>query len=102
MTFDPDKLQNYSGFVYSGWYVVETSSATRPEWAGVASTTIDKHGTTVIDLYYDRKTYEVHLDGDGHVATLSWAGYYAYGANVTVDMTAKEWYHFVEWRENNE
>ena len=92
---DVDK--EFFGFTYSGWYVNE-GNETRPAWAWVTTGNIDKHGTTVINLYYDRNKHTVYLSGDAHVATLSGAGTYEYGKEVEVSATAKTWYHFKEWK----
>ena len=43
----------------------------------------------MIYFYYDRNMWNVYLSGDAHVATLSGAGAYKYGADVTVSATAK-------------
>jgi hypothetical protein len=87
---------DYQWFTYSGWYV-NVWNETRPSAGAVTQTTIDKHGNTVINLYYDRNRWNVYLSGDAHVQSLSWAGVYEYGAEVKVDMKAKTWYHFVKW-----
>lgn len=92
-----NKLHNYEWFTYSGWYVNE-GNQTRPSGVWVTSGTIDKHGTTVINLYYDRNKHTVYLSGDAHVATLSGSGTYEYGKEVEVSATAKTWYHFKEWK----
>lgn len=73
-------------------------SVNGPEWTAKTEITIDKHGNTVIYFYYDRNMWNVHLSGDAHVATLSGAGAYKYGADVTVSATAKTWYHFKTWK----
>lgn len=87
---------DYQWFTYSEWYV-NVWNETRPSAGAVTQTTIDKHGNTVINLYYDRNRWNVYLSGDAHVQSLSWAGVYEYGAEVKVDMKAKTWYHFVKW-----
>lgn len=90
---------DYEWFTYSAWYV-NAGDETRPTAGAVTQTTIDKHGNTVINLYYDRNTHTVTLSGDAHVASLSWtwARSFEYGAPVQVSVTAKTWYHFVRWK----
>lgn len=83
-------------FTYSAWYV-DAGSTTRPTTWAVTETTIEKHGSRVIRLYYTRDTHTVSLSGDDHIATLTGSGTYEYGATVTVSATAKSWYHFKEW-----
>lgn len=68
-----------------------------PSGSGYAQVTIDKHGTTVIKLFYSRNNYNVYLSGDAHVDVLVGSGSYPYGADVTVTATAKTWYHFKQW-----
>ena len=88
----------YVWFTYSGWYVNE-GTTTRPSGSWTGAAVIDKHGTTVINLYYDRNKHTVTLSGDVHVDSLSWEGAreFEYGADVTVQATAKTWYHFKQW-----
>ena len=88
--------KTFTGFTYSGWYL--TGSTTRPTSWAVTTTTIDKYGRTAIYLYYDRNMLNVYLSGDAHIATLSGAGQYEYGATVNVDATVKTWYHFKQWK----
>lgn len=88
--------KTFTGFTYSGWYL--TGSTTRPTSWAVTTTTIDKYGRTAIYLYYDRNMLNVYLSGDAHIATLSGAGQYEYGENVTVEATVKTWYHFKQWK----
>ena len=92
--------KTFTGFAYSAWYL--TGGTTRPTSGAVTVTTIDKKGRTAIYLYYDRTNYTVTLSGDAHVDSLSWtwAREFEYGANVTVSATAKEWYHFKEWKKS--
>lgn len=94
-----EKLHNLEWFTYSGWYVNQWST-TRPSGAWVTTWNIDKHGTTVINLYYDRNINHVYLSGNNNV-TLTWEWDYEYGANVQVTATAKTWYHFVRWEKRN-
>lgn len=88
--------KTFTGFDYSEWYL--TGWTTRPTSGAVTTTTIDKYGRTAIYLYYDRNMWNVYLSGDAHVATLSGAGQYEYGATVNVSATAKTWYHFKTWK----
>ena len=88
--------KTFTGFDYSEWYL--TGGITRPTSGAVTTTTIDKYGRTAIYLYYDRNMWNVYLSGDAHVATLSGAGQYEYGATVNVSATAKTWYHFKTWK----
>ena len=77
------------------WYLSWTTAG--PSGSGYAQVTIDKHGTTVINLYYSRNSYNVYLSGDDHVDTLVGSGSYKYGQTVEISATAKAWYHFVRW-----
>lgn len=92
---DVDK--EFFGFTYSGWYV-NAGTTTRPTTGKVTTGNIEKDGSLVINLYYDRNKWTVYLSGDAHVATLSGAGTYEYGKEVTVTATAKTWYHFKTWK----
>ena len=42
------------------------------------------------------------MSGDAHIGTLSGAGQYEYGEEVTVSATVKTWYHFKEWRKKKD
>lgn len=99
---DEAARSTYSWFTYSSWYV-NAGDTTRPTAGDVLETTVDKHGNTVINLYYDRDKYHVYLAGDANVdpTGFTWEGDYFYGEDVTVDMTAKTWYHFVRWQKKN-
>jgi hypothetical protein len=99
-----EKLQNYSWFTYTGWFVNITSTPTAglPTDPKVTTGNIHKDGSLKIYLYYDRNRYDVNLSGDAHVATLTGAGTYDFQADVTVDMTAKTWYHFRIWEKSDE
>ena len=93
-----EKKKDKEWFTYSAWYLNVANPTTCPSEGAVTTGNIEKDGSTKIYLYYTRDTFTVSLSGDAHVATLSWAGTYEYGADVTVDMKAKTWYHFKEWR----
>ena len=92
--------KTFTGFAYSAWYL--TGGTTRPTSWSVTTGNIEKDGSLKIYLYYDRIKYTVTLSGDAHVDSLSWtwAREFEYGANVTVSATAKEWYHFKEWKKS--
>lgn len=90
-----EKLKTFTGFTYSGWYL--NGSTTRPTSGKVTTGNIEKDGSLKIYLYYDRNKWKVTLEWDAHVDTLSGAGTYEYGADVTVQATAKTWYHFRQW-----
>lgn len=86
----------YSWFtVPTLWYL--SWSTAGPSGSGYVEITIDKHGTTVINLYYSRNNYNVYLSWDEHVDVLVGSGSYPFGAEVEVSATAKTWYHFVRW-----
>ena len=87
--------KTFTWFEYSGWYL--TGGTTRPAWAGVATWNIEKDGSLKIYLYYNRAYKNVTLSGDAHVAALSGAWAYEYGATVTAEATPMEWYHFFKW-----
>lgn len=90
-------VKNKSWFTYSAWY--EQWGTTRPTTGAVTTVTIKKDGSTNVYLYYTRGSFTVHLSGDAHVDVLSWGGSYRYQQAVTVEATAKTWYHFVRWEE---
>jgi hypothetical protein len=85
-----------SGVGYTGWTV------NGPDWSSVTTVTIDRHGTTEIHIYYDRRMYHVYLSGDAHIGSLSGAGTYRFGDTVNVSATVKSWYHFKEWQKRGE
>ena len=55
--------------------------------ASKVTTTIDKHGNTVINLYYDRNKHTVYLSGE-NVRKLEGYGEYDFGATVNVSAEA--------------
>ncbi len=82
----------------SVWYTSWSTAG----WDGTSSSTItiDKHGNTIIYLYYSRNERHVYLSGNNDVA-LTWEGDYEYGEEVEVTATPKTWYHFVRWEKKN-
>lgn len=90
--------KNLEWFTYDAWYVDVNNTTVRPTTWAVETTTIEQHGYRVIKLYYTRNEHTVYLSGDAHIATLSGAGTFEYGKEVTVSATVKSWYHFKEWK----
>ena len=96
-------LKTFTGFKYtSGFVNIAGDPSTRPTSWAVTTAKIAKDGSLEIYLYYDRNKLNVYLSGDAHIGTLSGAGQYEYGEEVTVSATVKTWYHFKEWRKKKD
>ena len=94
-----EKLQNYSWFTYTGWFVnISNPESGLPTSGKVTTGNIEKDGSLAIYLYYDRNKWTVSLSGDEHIDTLSGDGVYDYEQDVRVEAEAKTGYHFKVWQ----
>ena len=61
---------------------------------------INKDGSTVIDIYYERNRHEVKIN-DSNKGTSTGNGQYKYGQTVKVTTTPKTGYEFIGWYSND-
>lgn len=61
---------------------------------------INKDGSTVIDIYYERNRHEVKIN-DSNKGTSTGNGQYKYGQTVNVTTMPKTGYEFIGWYSNN-
>ena len=87
-----DERKDYTGFTYEKGQV---------DGADVTETTILPDGSRVIDLYYNRNTYNLTLDKGEGIDSVSGAGSYEYGATVTIDAIVSEDYTWNSWTGTN-
>ena len=59
---------------------------------------INPDGSTVINYYYTRNKYTVTLNAGTGIDSVSGAGSYYYGEEVTIDATIKNGYKWSEWK----
>ena len=72
----------------------------------VTSTTINADGSTKIYLYYSRNSYSLTLSKDAKVSSVTGAGTYLYGENVSINAVMKTKttnyvYNFKEWQSSD-
>ena len=87
-----DERKDYTGFTYEKGQV---------DGADITETTILPDGSRVIDLYYNRNTYNLTLDKGEGIDSVSGAGSYEYGATVTIDAIVSEDYTWNSWTGTN-
>ena len=87
-----DERKDYTGFTYEKGQV---------DGADVTETTILPDGSRVIDLYYNRNTYNLTLDKGEGIDSVSGAGNYEYGTTVTIDAIVSEDYTWNSWTGTN-
>ena len=87
-----DERKDYTGFTYEKGQV---------DGADVTETTILPDGSRVIDLYYNRNTYNLTLDKGEGIDSVSGAGNYEYGTIVTIDAIVSEDYTWNSWTGTN-
>ena len=59
--------------------------------------TITGDGKTVVDYYYTRNTYQVTMDKDVGIESVTGTGEYLYGESVTISATPKAGYDWDKW-----
>ena len=59
--------------------------------------TITGDGKTVVDYYYTRNTYQVTMDKDVGIESVTGTGKYLYGESVTISATPKAGYDWDKW-----
>ena len=59
--------------------------------------TISGEGTTIVNYYYTRNSHTVTLNKGTGIDTVTGAGTYLYGANVTINATVKTGYTWNKW-----
>ncbi len=70
--------------------------------AGTEQTiTIATDGSTVVNYYYNRNSYDVTLNKGTGIEEVTGAGSYLYGEEVTINATMKEGYRWVNWTGTN-
>ena len=89
------------GFTYTKGCANETSNTitgvTNAACSSVTSTTILAGDTRIVFLFYNRDKYNVYLDKDTGVSSVSGAGEYDYEVPVTIDATVKGGYKWSKW-----
>ena len=58
-------------------------------------------GSTVIKLYYTRNSYSVELNNNDKAGTITGAGTYKHGKEITIEATTNSGYTFVGWYKDN-
>lgn len=72
---------------------------------GILSVKILGNGSTTVNYYYSRKTYNVTLaiaNGDKGFNKLYGSGKYKYGSSVDIQAELKDKYEFVSWKNKND
>ena len=64
--------------------------------------TIAGDGSTIVDYYYTRNSYQVTLNKGTGIESVTGDGTYLYGATVTIDATLKTGYSWNNWTGNEE
>ena len=63
----------------------------------VQTVTIAADGSTIVNYYYRRNKYNVTLNKGAGINTVTGAGMYLYGENVTINATLKNGYTWSKW-----
>ncbi|MCR5349687.1 MAG: DUF6273 domain-containing protein [Acholeplasmatales bacterium] len=107
-------LQNIDNDNYTLYETDNLTGTTDTETAGSVKTyegftspsitqvNIDGNGNTIIKLYYTRNSYIVTLNKDiDKAGTITGAGTYKYGKEVTITAKTNEGYTFIGWYKND-